>query len=171
MIDSATSSPDFAANLRRLMARRGLTLLDVVRRSGLDQRTISGVLTGRCRPHARTLHKLAQGLEVPADELFEAGAGEARRRFDRETNPLVDELLCAEPALFAGWTAADFDELYSRFGTGGALAEEGVRVAAEQMNRNRELHHRVALILESDQRELLFGFVELLYKQVTLMSG
>ena len=49
-----------ATNLRRLMARHGLTFVDVVEATGLDERTIRGVVRGANHPHARTLHKLAQ---------------------------------------------------------------------------------------------------------------
>jgi len=160
---------EIAANLRRLMARQGLRMCDLAERTVLDERTVKSVLTGKVRPHARTLFKLAQGLEVPADELLETEATAAARLFDRQTNPLVDEVVCAEPALFAGWTPAEFDELYSRFGTGGALVEEGVRAAAEQINQNREIHRQAALILETDQRDVLIGMVKLLYQKVSLL--
>jgi transcriptional regulator with XRE-family HTH domain len=163
---------EVAANLRRLMARRGLRLVDLVMRSGLDDRTVKSVLAARGRPHARTLFKLAQGLEVPADELLERHAGGAAQRarlFDRRTNPVVDEVVCAEPALFAGWTPAEFDELYSRFGTGGALVEEGVRAAAQQINQQRDIHRQVAVILETDQRDVLIGVVKVLFQKISLL--
>ena len=62
---------DFASNLRRLMARSGVTLEQVVEASGLSERTVKGVLGGKSKPHARTLHRLAAGLGVSADELFQ----------------------------------------------------------------------------------------------------
>ena len=63
-------------NLRRLMARLGLRLCDVMEPSDLDDRTVKSVLSGKVRPHSRTLYKLARGLDVPADELF----GKRRKR-------------------------------------------------------------------------------------------
>src|SRR5262245_57350118 len=45
----------------------------------------------------------------------------SRRAFDRKTNPVVAAVASAEPALFTGWGDDDWDELYSSFGTGGAL--------------------------------------------------
>lgn len=160
---------EIAANLRRLMARLGLRMRDVIERSELDDRTVKSVLSGKVRPHSRTLYKLARGLEVPADELLESSANAASRLFDRQTNPLVDEVVCAEPALFAGWTPAEFDELYSRFGTGGALIEEGVRAAAEQINQNRDIHRQVAVILETDQRDVLTSVVKVLFQKISLL--
>jgi transcriptional regulator with XRE-family HTH domain len=162
---------DLGDNLRRLMARLDLTIDEVVERAGLDLRTVQGILLGRNpRPHARTLHRLAAGLGVPADELFQTPSRLAHRRFDRLTNPRVEEALTAEPALFADWTDADFNELYSRFGTGGGLTMDGALEAARQMNRNRQVHEQVAVVLESGEAELLRELVEVLHRRV-LVSG
>jgi transcriptional regulator with XRE-family HTH domain len=155
-----------AANVRRLMARDGLTYVDVVEATGLDERTVRGLMRGTNRPHARTLHRLAQGLGVSGDDLFQPALASARQ-FDRATNSLVDAVVAAHPPLFAGWSEADFDELYSRFGTGGALNETGVLAAAEAMNAKRTLLQQVGVILESGESDLLKNVVELLYHRVT----
>lgn len=161
--------PPFADNLRRLMARQGMTVDQVAARSGLDERTVKGILRGgHQRPHARTLHRLAHGLGVAADELFHAPAYWSRRQFDRRTNPLVDEAVARRPELFADWRQADFDDLYSRFGTGGGLSVEGTLAAAEEINRRRALLDKVALLLETSQRDVLCGMIELLYRSVVL---
>ena len=34
------------------------------------------------------------------------------------------------------------------------------------MNRKREVHQRVALLLESSEADLLIGFVDLLYQKI-----
>ncbi len=39
-------APDYAANLRRLMAREGLTLAQLVERTKLDHRTLKRLLKG-----------------------------------------------------------------------------------------------------------------------------
>ena len=62
---------DVAANLHRLMARFGLTLEDLVKQTGINERTIKGILAHTNKPHARTLHRLAAGLGVASDELFQ----------------------------------------------------------------------------------------------------
>ena len=158
---------DYAENLRRLMARLGITVGQVVERTGLDERTVKGILSGaNARPHARTLHQLASGLEVAVDELFQNPSLLAHRLFDRRTNPTVDELIAAEPDLFAGWSLAQFDELYSRFGLGGQLTAEGARAAVLAMNQRRELLAKAALLLESGQAELLSAIIELLHQRV-----
>jgi transcriptional regulator with XRE-family HTH domain len=157
---------DHAANLRRLMARFGLTLQDVVERCGLDERTVKGILAGTNKPHARTLHRLAAGLGVDTDELFQDPSLLTHRLFDRRTNPVVDEVVASHPELFQQWTEADFDELYSRFGTGGALTTFGAIEAVTAMNHKREIHNQVALLLESGEAELLCGLIDLLYQRI-----
>jgi transcriptional regulator with XRE-family HTH domain len=160
--------PELAANLRRLMARCGITLDALATASGVDRRTIAAVLRGKNRPHSRTLHRLAQALGASADEFFQDRAVRAHRAFDRETNPLVAEVIAQHPELFAGWTEADFDELYSRFGTGGALTRAGAAAAAGRMNRTRAVHEKVALVLETHEADLLEQFVDLLYRRVAV---
>jgi transcriptional regulator with XRE-family HTH domain len=166
----STSNSDaatIATNLRRLMARDGLTFDDVVQASGLDERTVRSVVRRRNNPHARTLHKLAAGLGVSIDELFRPVGRWSPRRFDRATNELVDNVVATHQEQFADWTEAEFDELYSRFGTGGQLTEAGVLAAAEAMNAKRDLWRQVSVILESGEAELLAEFIELLYRRVT----
>ena len=156
-----------ALNLRRLMARGGLTFDDVVKATDLDERTLRGVVRGTTNSHARTLFKLAQGLGVEMDELFRQASRYAPRQFDRATNSLVDDVVTKHADKFANWREADFDELYSRFGVGGPLTEDGVRAAAQAMNAKREINQQVSIILESGEAKLLAEFVDLLYRRVT----
>ncbi|REJ66205.1 MAG: XRE family transcriptional regulator [Planctomycetota bacterium] len=160
----------FGTNLRRLMAREGLTLEEVVQRSGLDQRTVKSILSQTSTPRARTLHRLAAGLGCSPDEFFQDPASLAHRLFDRETNPHIEQAIAEHPDWFANWTEPDFDELYSRFGTGGALAAESISQVVETMNRNRIVHRRVALILESGEAEFLVELVQLLYHRIAVES-
>ncbi len=105
---------DFAANVRRLMARSGLTLQQVVEATGLNERTIKAILSGRGKPHARTLHRLADGLGVATDELFQNPSLLTHRLFDERTNPVVQEVVNSQPQLFAGWSQADLPLSYHR---------------------------------------------------------
>jgi transcriptional regulator with XRE-family HTH domain len=171
MISTTSQNSDAAMvahNLRRLMARDGLTFDDVVTASGLDERTLRSVARGRSNPHARTLHKLAGGLGVSIDELFRTPGQSSPRRFDRATNSLVHDVVAAHNNIFANWSDVDFDELYSRFGTGGQLTESGVLAAAEAMNAKREVWRQVNVVLESGESELLAEFVQMLFQRVTV---
>jgi transcriptional regulator with XRE-family HTH domain len=157
-----------ATNVRRLMARDGLTFDDVVAASGLDERTLRAIVRGKSTPHARTLHKLASGFAVPVDELFRPPGQFGPRQFDRATNTLVQAVITAHTETFASWSEAEFDELYSRFGTGGQLTETGVLAAARAMNAKRDLWRRINIILESSEAEFLAEFVEVLYRRTTV---
>ncbi len=154
-------------NLRRIMAEQGLSLGQVVGNTGLDRRTVSAILDGSNRPHSRTIHRLAAGLGVSPSELFVNPGQLLYRRFDAQTNPIVREVVDRHPDLFDGWSEMDFEELHSRFGQGGALTVEGTLAIARRMNRNRQVHEQLALLLESSQAETIRGIVEVIYRQVS----
>ena len=155
-------------NLQRLMAERGWSIQQVVEKSGLDERTIRGILGGTAKPHTRSLHRLAKGLGATVDEFFLDPTQLLYRHFDRHSNPLVEEVLQTHRDLFADWTEADFDELHSRVGSGGALTFEGTLAAVVQMNRKRELHEKLDVLLESSQAGLIGGMIELMYDQIVV---
>ena len=75
------------------MAAGGLSFGRVAEQTGLDERTIRGILGGGNKPHAQTLHRLAEGLGVKVDEFFVDPAQLLYRRFDRQTNPVVAEVI------------------------------------------------------------------------------
>ena len=156
---------DYARNFRRLMARQGLTLDELARRSGLNLRTLKALLHATSRPHGRTLQRLAAGLAVPVDELFQDPSLLVHRLFDRRTNPAVDEVVEERQELFRGWTEAEFDDLYSRFGHGGPLTRDGAIAVAIAINRRRAVQQQVALLLETSEADLLVGVVDLLYRR------
>jgi len=153
-------------NLLRLMAGLGLSIQQTAERTGLDERTLRAILHGSSKAHPRTLHRLAEGLDVPADEFFVDPAQLLYRRFDQRTNPLVEEVIQENRDLFADWSEADFDELHSRMGDGGALTREGTLEAVEEMNHKRKLHEKLSLLLESTQAELIGGIIDMAYEQV-----
>jgi transcriptional regulator with XRE-family HTH domain len=155
-------------NLQRLLAAAGMSLEQVALSSGLDKRTIRGILNGAKKPHTRTLHRLAAGLGVSVDELFIDPAQLLYRRFDRLTNPMVEEVLANNHKLFEGWTQADFDELHSRVGMGGPLTIEGTLCAVRLMNRKRELHGKLDVLLESSQSEVAADILSVLYDKIAI---
>ena len=155
-------------NLHRLMATEGLSIHQVAKKTGLDERTIRGILGGSNKPHAKSLHRLAEGLGVKVDEFFVDPSQLLYRCFDRQTNPMIEEVVQTNPQLFAGWTEADFDELHSRVGTGGPLTRQGAVAAAKTMNRKRQLHEKLDLLLETNQAELVAGIIELAHRQAVV---
>jgi len=158
-------------NLLRLMAANGWSLSGIAEQTGLHVRTVRGILNGTKKPHAQTLHRLAEGLGVSIDEFFVDPAQLLYRRFDRQTNPLVAEVMESHHELFAGWTEADFDELHSRVGTGGPLTMEGALTTVRHMNRKRELHEKLDLLLESTHAEVAAGILNVLYEKIVVTEG
>ena len=158
-------------NLLRLMAGGGLSIHQVAGQTGLDRRTIRGLLAGENKPRASTIHRLAGGLGVPVEEFFVDPAQLLYRHFDRQTNPIVEEVLRDRGELFTGWTEADFDELYSRMGTGGGLTREGTVAAAEGMNQRRDLHRKLDLLLESSHAEVIGGMIDAAYERAAVGEG
>jgi hypothetical protein len=155
-------------NLQRLVAAAGMSICQVAQLTGLDKRTIRGILNGVKKPHTRTLHRLAVGLGVSVDELFIDPAQLLYRRFDSLTNPMVEEVLANHRDLFDGWTQADFDELNSRVGMGGPLTTEGALSAVRLMNRKRELHGKLDVLLESSHAEVAADILEVLYEKIAI---
>jgi transcriptional regulator with XRE-family HTH domain len=150
-------------NLLRLMAAAGLSVEQVAEKTGVDKRTVRAILSASHRPHPRTLHRLAEGLGVPIDEFFVDPSRLLYRRFDRQTNPVIAEILESRGELFAQWTEADFDELHSRVASGGPLLAEGALAAIRDMNRKRALTEKLALLLETGYADLVAGMIELFY--------
>lgn len=151
----------YGENLRRLMAAKNLTLADVARRSGLDIRTINGILNNpQARPHARTLHKLARGLRVPVEELFQAPPLLVQQSPTAVSHPLIHRLLQERPDLFDGWEPGDFARLE-------ALCEERqvqepaqVIPLATSVNRARQLSSGILRILASNYGSLFLQIVK-----------
>jgi transcriptional regulator with XRE-family HTH domain len=158
-------------NLLRLMAGAGLSVRQVSDRTGLDERTLRGILNGGNKPHVQTLHRLADGLGVKIDEFFVDPAQLLYRRFDQQTNPVVAEVIETHGELFEGWTEADFDELHSRVGTGGPLTAEGTLEAVHQMNHKHELHQALDLLMESSFANVASNFLGALYQELAVQSG
>jgi hypothetical protein len=102
---------------------------------------------------------------VAADEFFQHPSLLLHRRFDRQTNPLVTEVVESNRELFRDWTEGDFDELYSRFGHGGALTTEGVLDAAQTMSRRRQVQQKLALLMETEHADLIAGLIDVFYER------
>ncbi|MCE9604562.1 MAG: helix-turn-helix domain-containing protein [Planctomycetia bacterium] len=152
-------------NLSRWMENAKLSPREVAERTGLEETIVCDVLRGEIpRPLLGVLDRLARGLKVDRDTLLSTAVPASRRSFDRRTNPIVAEVIAAHPRLFDDWAPADYDELYSRFGTGGELTYVGVLACARAMNRRRELCAKLALLLETDHAEGIVRTIEQAYE-------
>src|SRR5215203_2530116 len=63
--------PTIGENLRRLRKERRMGQVELGKRSGVAQQTISGIERDYREPHASTLRKLAEVLDVPLTEFFQ----------------------------------------------------------------------------------------------------
>lgn len=61
---------DIGDNVRRHMKIRGLTIPQLSTKIGMGTAALSNLLNGKAEPKSSTLIKLAEGLEVPFDELL-----------------------------------------------------------------------------------------------------
>lgn len=167
--------PELAVGQRIRSARlkQGWNQLELAARAHVSRTTLYQLERGAiASPHLATLHRLAKALEIPvswlnADELPQSFppplATADARDFDRQTNPCVEVVSAQFPDVFAGFTAADWDELYSTFGAGGALTEEGVLAAAQVIAGKRETLRRVSLLLETHLAEPTKAMVDSLF--------
>jgi transcriptional regulator with XRE-family HTH domain len=85
--DAGRAADDFAARLRRLMRRRGVTRYRLAQLTGLSREGVSKLEGGRSDPRLSTLLRVAAALGVPPRALLpgdgEGGAAAApapRRR-------------------------------------------------------------------------------------------
>lgn len=61
---------DIGDNVRRHMKIRGLTIPQLSAKMGMGTAALSNLLNGKAEPKSSTLIKLAEGLDVPFDELL-----------------------------------------------------------------------------------------------------
>lgn len=166
--------------IRTECARRGWDLQTLAERAEVSRTALYHLLEGHtARPRGKTLHNLAAAFDVPVEELLGKSSPSAAnstrtltvdlaaaREFDRATNPEVDAVAAERPNLFRNWSPADWDELYSTFGAGGALNRPGVVAAAESINRKRETVRRLHLVLETHLRTVAEELIDSLYRMV-----
>jgi transcriptional regulator with XRE-family HTH domain len=167
---------DWGRRLRRACLRRGLSRGELAARSGVSRTTLYQIERGGvAHPRATTLKRIADALEIDVAHFTGSGdaypdAGDVRREgrlFDRSTNPSVNDVYEECPSLFAGWSTADWDELYSTFGTGGQLTADGVVQTAVHINRKREVGHRLNVLLETHLGGVAAGLIDTLYYLVS----
>lgn len=173
----AGGTDELGRYLQDARLRRGWTLGELAERSGLSRTTLFQLERGTTnRPQLATLHKVAQTLEISLHELqrphSESSAGDSpATRFDRLTNPAVQEVAQQYPEVFRHWHAADWDELYSTVGMGGALSPEGALAGAAQINRRKRVMEQLQVVLETHLGEVAVALVERLYQLVQVGSG
>jgi Predicted transcriptional regulators len=175
-----TESDQFWSRVQEACRRLGVSQKTLSQRSGLSRTTLYQLSQGKtARPQDMTVHRIATALGVSVASLTgdpeettatEQTEAERFRQFNEQTNPRVEEVKEAAPELFEEWSQTDWEELYSCFGVGGALSEEGVREEARRINEKRELLRRVEVILETHLRSATIGLINSLYESVIIKT-
>jgi len=179
-----------AARVEAVCLSRGWDRNELARQAGISRTTLYSLEHGLTRrPHGSTLHRLAAALGVSPAEFWnpietDSGASRAateqpmaeadiladdldrRHLFDRSTNTVIPAVRADHPELFAGWTAQEWDELYSTFGTGGQLSTSGVRETARKVNRKRETLRQLNVLLETHLGEVAANLIASLFRMV-----
>lgn len=184
------------SRLQSLCLSRGWDMGQLAREAGVSRTTLHHWQSRRTeRPRLSTVFKLADALGVkpmqlmtgmvagPAREISANRAGiggepgpgprESERMppgeatlFDRQTNWCVQEVCERFPELFAEWTEQEWDELFSSFGVGGELNEQGVREQVEAINQRRTILYELQVVLETHLAEAARGIIHSLYEAV-----
>jgi hypothetical protein len=177
-VDSQTRSERrlFAYNLRQAMLRAGINFKRLSQRSGVEysllRRWGSRGISRIDRRNSVYLEKVADSLGIVSfRQLFEPDFAQTpgpSRTIDRATNPLIADVYRDRPDLFRSYSSADWEELYSLHGTGGALTYQGVLHYAQRINAKRELRRKFEAVLETHHFERLAGLVDELYADTEL---
>lgn len=164
-----------AQRLNQLCLQKGWDKKRLAKAAGLSRTTLYHLERGSTRhPRRSTLQRLASALEVEVEELLAPPAGgEFRQRirsscrtFNRNTNTAVATVCEENPELFSGWSAEEWDELYSTFGTGGRLTPGGVIDATTRINSKRETLQQLQILLDTHLRSVVVKLVDTLYQMV-----
>lgn len=169
--------------IRLARLRKGWNQRELSERSKVSRTTLFQMERGAIpTPRAATLHRLATALELPVSYLNSDQPGEfeqaplvppsekisAAEDFDRQTNPFVEIVRQQFPQVFSGFTSEDWDELFSSFGTGGALTEEGVRQMAEVIAKKRETLRRLSILLETHLGTAATAMIDSLFQLISV---
>jgi len=162
-----------AALVRAGRIRKGWKQADLAERAGVSRTTLIHLERGNVQdPHAATLNKLAQVLELTPEEL--AGARCAPTvEFDRGTNPALAEAAERFPERFQGLSATDWLDLAGQFGVGGGLTVDGALAAADRLQADKDTLQKLRLVLQTHLRGPAQQLIEALYQsvEVTQNSG
>lgn len=176
--------------------RRGWTREELARKAGLSRTTLFYFFerSGTQQPRLTTIKRLAETFELDFQQIIDQSfapsnsTSESSNRlgfqvpssfplstpfspgFDRQTNPVVQEVLDESPVLFQEFTSTDWDELYSCMGMGGALTHEGVRDQASRISRKKQLVRKLEVLLETHFSEVTAALLETLFRQIQVSS-
>jgi len=179
-----TARQSLSVRLQAFRMRKGWNMDRLSEVAGISRTTVYHLERGDiAKPRASTLYKLAVALGIDPSELSPdampvdaSGSGElpedvrqqddSRAKFDLRTNTCIKAAYRGAAAHFTGWSQQEWDELYSTFGVGGPLTEQGVLEIARKINHKRETIHQLQVVLETHHAAIAAGLVANLYRLV-----
>jgi transcriptional regulator with XRE-family HTH domain len=180
---STASRQILAERIQHLRVERGWNVSLLAEKAEISRTTLHEIEQGRTRsPHLTTLQAVAKALSVEVADLTASESlknhprnfsaiPQGIREFNSVTNSSVSDVYEESPGLFSNWTALEWDELSSTFGTGGALTRAGVIATANQINEKRETIQRLHILLDTHLRELSINLIDNLFREIAPVSG
>ncbi len=174
---------DLAGKIARLVEERGWNQEDFARHANLNRQTVRQILRQDKRKlRNTTISACATALGLPVSDLknlpldrllsrmhdkIPAGSDEGLRRlYEHATQPELRGWLDRNPDRARLLDAEEMDELLSLQGVGGPLTAFGVDHFVGQLERRRQLLHKVRTIAATELVELLEKMVELMYDKI-----
>jgi len=171
--EPVTARQSLAVRLQAFRMRKGWNMDRLSEVAGVSRTTVYHLERGDiAKPRASTLYKLAVALEIDPHELspdampFDAGTpgwppederrqDDPRARFDLRTNTCIKAAYRGAAAHFTGWSQQEWDELYSTFGVGGPLTEQGVLEIARKINTLNDERKSLDLYATTDALRII----------------
>lgn len=174
-------NPSLADLIRSGRIRKGWNQAELAEKAGVSRTTLVQLERGTVQdPHAITLKKVGELLDISPEALASARTGERvaspvpeviseQTRFDQATNPAVAAVAEAFADRFQQLTAAERDQLVSQFGVGGPLTSEGVLKSLERLEADRKTMAQLQILLQTHLREAARQVIEGLYRTVVVV--
>ncbi|MGC4005755.1 MAG: helix-turn-helix transcriptional regulator [Pirellulales bacterium] len=155
-----------AANLRRILDSRGMTVAELSRASDLTTSTIDGALVGAHKVHGKTVDKLVKALGIERGELFVDNIVLPDEIVDATQLDIpqhIQRWITEDAATFVGWTRRDFAMLMNKLGARPTVWE--FREMALTVQGYRRTLAKVRTIIQTGEADLFCEMVEVFYRR------
>jgi transcriptional regulator with XRE-family HTH domain len=174
---------DVAYKIARLVDERGWNQEDFSRIAQLNRQTVHQIMNGGQRKlRNATISACATALGVPVSDLKSlplerllarmhdrappSSDESLKRLYEQATQPELRAWIERNPERAGGLDEGELDELLSLQGVGGPLTSIGVEHFIAQLERRRQLVHKVKTIAGTELVELLEKLIELMYDKI-----
>ena len=183
MNGQTSPTSDLVEKIALLVEARGWNLEDFSRNSRLNRQTVRPILRRERRElRSATVAACAEALGLSVDDLRNLPLDRLRRSggncvpaqcnesfrpdYEHAMQPALQDWIESYPQRAKQMDGEEMDELMSLQGVGGPLTAQGVEHFAAQIERRRELVHKVRTVANTELGELLEKLVSILYEKV-----